>query len=155
MPKTKLLTTQNLHTTTHAFTLLELLIVMAILAGLATIFMTTYPSSQRKARDSRRRNDIKQYQTLMESFASKNNGLYFNTGGSGNVTNYCGPTRFNVTNCPDDPRAPTSRYRINSTSTQYVLWAALEQPAGTYFITCSDTRTGEDTSVPPDSACPL
>jgi len=132
------------------FTLIELLIVMGVIAGLAAIFITTYPGAQRKARDARRMSDIKQYQTAMEVYANKNDGKYLPA--SGNPASYC--TNFGLTGCPDDPH-----YGISSTNTEYQIWARLEIPntAGQtqYFVACSNGKTGITTTFPTGSTCQI
>ncbi|KKR30709.1 hypothetical protein A2715_01675 [Candidatus Woesebacteria bacterium RIFCSPHIGHO2_01_FULL_39_32] len=131
------------------FTLIELLIVIAVLGGLAAIFMTSYPGAQKKARDSIRRSDIKQYQTAMEVYANKNNGQYFTVAAT-NIVTQCGsaPRPLVLPSCPDDPKSP-AHYRMASSTLQYVLWGQLEilddtvSPAQIqYFVVCSTGESG-------------
>lgn len=135
------------------FTLIELLIVMIVLAGLATLFIANFPSAQRRARDTRRISDIKQYQTALENYANVNGGIY--PAASGNATALC--ATLNASSCPDDPKAPPS-YQVASSTSEYVVWAQLEQknPAGdtVYFVACSNGVSGE-TTVPSGPACPI
>jgi prepilin-type N-terminal cleavage/methylation domain-containing protein len=144
----------------RGFTLVELLIVISIIGGLSALFVTTYPNSLRKARDAQRKSDIKQYQTAMEIYASRNNLNYLTA--TGMIVTHCGVPQLNLANCPDDPRAaaePTvHRYRIASIPARYVLWARLEvREAGVvnYFIVCSNGAAGESTTQPGGSACPI
>ncbi|MBI5620691.1 prepilin-type N-terminal cleavage/methylation domain-containing protein [Candidatus Gottesmanbacteria bacterium] len=55
------------------FTLMELLVVMAILGILITVGLTSYKSVQMKSRDSRRKSDMRQISSALE--------LYFNDKG--------------------------------------------------------------------------
>lgn len=50
------------------FTLMELLIVMAILGILITVGLTSYKSVQMKSRDSRRKNDLRQIASALEVY---------------------------------------------------------------------------------------
>lgn len=136
------------------FTLLELLVVIAIVGMLAGLFVTTFPASQRRARDARRRSDIKQYQTAFEVYANRFNGNYL--AATGNPVSSCAALGLAAGSCPNDPQAPTRNYAFNSTTTQYVIWAQLENPTTptTFFIVCSNGRVGEHTSAS-GPACPL
>ncbi len=139
------------------FTLIELMIVIAILAGLATMFMTTFPSAQKRGRDTKRRSDLKQYQTAMELYANKNGG-YLVSGGTINPSGtFCSDAaKLGLKSCPDDPKS-TQHYSVNSTATQYVLWTQLEQPSGAtaeYFVVCSTGKAIDATTPPTSSTCP-
>jgi len=52
----------------NGFTLLELLVVMVILGLLATLGLGSFRSSQLKARDARRKNDLKQITNSLETY---------------------------------------------------------------------------------------
>jgi len=57
------------------FTLLELLIVIAIIGILVAIGTASYASAQKRARDTRRQGDMKAIQNAFEQFYSQN-GTY-------------------------------------------------------------------------------
>lgn len=140
------------------FTLLELLLVIAIIGVLAGLFISTFPNSQRQARDTQRKSDIKQYQTAMELFANKNNGNFFADGGTHNITSHTGATELNLSITPDDPLGGTNHYQLYSTTTAYVLFATLEvKPSPTttnYFVVCSTGVSKLVTTAPSSSTCP-
>jgi len=161
-PKSDNLKTDYRRPNTGAFTLLELLIVIAIIGILAGLFLTTYPAAQKRARDARRQSDIKQYQTAVEKYANSHNGNYYPSGGSTvdpSASVHC-TALLNTTNCPTDPKnsAPFV-YQYNGTTSpspnQYVLWARLEAQSGYNFVTCSNGKTGTTNITPSSSACPL
>ncbi|KKQ51101.1 hypothetical protein A2865_00060 [Candidatus Woesebacteria bacterium RIFCSPHIGHO2_01_FULL_39_17] len=139
----------------RGFTLLELLIVMAILGVLAGVVVVQIgPASQQRARDTIRRNDIKQYQTAIEIYANKNNGNYPT---AGNLSTLCGASILNLTGslCRNDPNS--GDYEVSSAVTGYQIWATLEyKPGGTqmYFISCSNGLSGDD-DTEPSGTCPL
>ena len=137
------------------FTLIELIIVMVVLAALATIALVTYPASQRKARDAQRQSDIKQYQTAIEVYASGNSGSY--PVSSGNISGLC--SQLTVSACPDDPLSSQS-YGHSSTATEYMLWAQMEYPDingdPQWFVTCSTGEVGYiSNTAPSGSSCVL
>ena len=139
------------------FTLVELLIVIAVLGALASVFLLSFPSAQRRARDTQRRTDLKQYQALIEIFATNNNHTYPAT--SGNLTGICPDLNLAGNLCVDDPHNTILyQYAVNAATTAYVVWAQLENPDidgnTEFFIACSNGLTGED-SVAPAGACPF
>lgn len=58
----------------HAFTLIELLIVVAIIAILAAIAVPNFLEAQTRARVSRAQNDLRSIDLAMESYRIDNNG---------------------------------------------------------------------------------
>lgn len=52
----------------RGFTLIELLVVIAIIGVLSTVGLSTFTGAQMKARDARRRADLKAIQTAMEQY---------------------------------------------------------------------------------------
>ncbi|MFH1255006.1 MAG: prepilin-type N-terminal cleavage/methylation domain-containing protein [bacterium] len=74
MPKNKL--QKNL-----GFTLIELLVVISIIGFLATASMVAFNNARMKARDAKRRSDLKQMQSAVEIYYNSNNS-YPSTGGS-------------------------------------------------------------------------
>lgn len=151
----------------HAgFTLIELLMVIAIIGGLAAIFITTFPASQRRSRDTLRRNDLRQYQSALEVYANRNNGFYPSRTTSVQAdTTLCNDLGLN--NCAADPEDGNNNctsgicryfYRSNGTcaagnacATNYFLYDRLEQPETVtrpFWFACSDGRVGQRDTVP-------
>lgn len=52
------------------FTLLELLVVIAIISILVTVGMTSFSTAQKKGRDAKRKNDMKEMQAALEQYYS-------------------------------------------------------------------------------------
>jgi prepilin-type N-terminal cleavage/methylation domain-containing protein len=138
----------------NGYTIIELLIVITVIGGLAGLFLTTYPASQRRARDTKRRSDIKQYQAAIEVYAGSHNNLYF-VPTSSDIKDSCTTLNLTGTKCVDDA---TNHYQIAATTTSYVVWAQLEQEDDSgntvYFIACSNGLTGESTTAPSSATCP-
>ena len=146
---------QNDNFSQKGFTFIELLIVVAIIGILGGMFLLTYPNATRKARDNQRRNDIKQYQTALEAYANRHNGLYIST--SGLMTSHC--TSLSLGTCPDDPSGVSYQYVAGASGLSYYVWAVLEQPDSDgnteYFVTCSNGVTGTVITSPTGATCPL
>lgn len=155
---------------TKGFTLIELLVSISIIGVLAAVGLVSFSGSQKQARDSARKSDIKQYQNSLELFANQNSGLYPSlnvSGGSNASTSLC--TNLNLTGCSEDPRFDDDnsfvyKYQSNGSgagstdATRYVLWAKLETSADdSYWVVCSTGVVGETTTgLPPASGtCPL
>ena len=71
--------------TDKGFTLIELIVAMAILALVSSGLLGNFLSSQKKARDSQRKSDLKQLQNALEAFANDHQGRYPDDDGSGNI----------------------------------------------------------------------
>lgn len=119
------------------FTLIEMLVVVAIIGLLASVVVVGLGSSRTKARDSKRIADIHQLQTLMEL-------NYTNSGGYD----------CDVVKTSDkylDPSGNQPTYGCNSpTENSYTVWACLEEADNEMTQTqcpgasCSaDTYTGD------------
>jgi len=120
------------------FTLIELLVVIAIIGLLATIVMVSLNSARKKARDTRRRGDLKQVSLGLEMYYDTNGG-YPSTSGAwwGNCSSYgshgtsgasgwvpnLAPTY--MPSLPLDPNSPNAGacYLYNSNGTDYKLLA--------------------------------
>jgi prepilin-type N-terminal cleavage/methylation domain-containing protein len=60
----------------NGFSLMELLIVIAIIGALVAIAVSSYSSAQKRSRDSRRSSDLKAIQNAWEQYYSDNSGAY-------------------------------------------------------------------------------
>jgi prepilin-type N-terminal cleavage/methylation domain-containing protein len=144
------------------FTMIELLVVISIIGILAALALVSFTSSQKQARDTKRKSDIKQYQNLLEGFANKTNGTFPSRITSIDVSNLCGTLGISGT-CPTDPKAPDLDYRyvsngsggVATDATEYVLWASLEGQSQYYWVLCSNGKVGLSLSAPQSSSCPI
>jgi prepilin-type N-terminal cleavage/methylation domain-containing protein len=118
------------------FTLVELLVVMAILAILTTLISGSFMSSQMKGRDARRRSDLSNVQKALEMYlndaktypASLSFGDAFSVAGT-----------VYMAKLPSDPQAPSRQYyyAVSADGQEYYLFADLERPTdrdGSYVI---------------------
>lgn len=160
---------------TTAFTLIELLIVMAVLGSMAGILVVKFPAAQKRTRDAQRKSELKQYQTALESYANINNGFYpiqnISVRADTVLCTSAPPAGLGLSagTCARDPKDGTNvclgapglcRYFYISSATgasAYILWARLEQPSDTtrpYFLVCSTGISGHHTAQPLNSTCP-
>ena len=155
----------------NGFTLIEMLVVISLIGILAAIALVSFTSSQKQARDVVRKSDLKQYQTLLESYANMTSGFYLSRTTSVPASGSLCPD-LNIKfepdiSCIDDPKydeldltSPRYYYISNgengtASATVYVLWAELENKADTYWVVCSNGRNGEVTSEPASYTCPI
>lgn len=128
------------------FTLVELLVVIAVLGSLAAMILINFGSQTDKAEDVERRSDIRQYQAALETYANRSNNLYpIQNAAVVSVSTIC--PSLGITACPQDPQVssgnPDYRYRTDASGTKYVLWATLKVGSPTkVFVACSDGRVG-------------
>lgn len=144
------------------FTLIEMLVVVSVIGILTTLALASFTGTQKQARDTQRKSDLKQYQTTLEEYATKNDSLYpaYPTSASANDT-LC--SDLSLTGCPEDPKNTSPyvyRYITNGTTgdtaTQYSLWTSLENKSDTYWIVCSSGKIGEGSTAPSEgTVCPL
>jgi len=165
----------------NGFTLLELIIVMAIISMLAGFGISKFPGLQKSSRDTQRKSDLKQYQTALESYANRKGGFYpsrtaatFASDINGVTPNLC-TTDLNMNQCPADPKrgqtvcssGSCDYYYISNgvngsaTATMFVLYSRLERQVNgnnVFFVTCSGGKTGTinvSSWATPSSTCPL
>lgn len=137
----------------EGFTLVELLIVMGIMAVLATFFIGGYTGVQRRARDAQRKSDISQLAKSLElyfndyrRYPAESSGLVAGcpsttstacTWGSGQFTDT--KTIYFKTVPEDSTSGYTYIYRTNAGGTYYKIYARLENPDDPDIITVAET----------------
>lgn len=124
------LKTKNLKLKSNqGFTLIELLVVMAVMSILVGVGVNTFSIAQKKARDSKRKADLRTIQTALVAYAVNNNGKYpiavepCPTGGNLNplddnnvlLPNY-------IQSLPKDPIGGDCKVRDNSNTVQNTLF---------------------------------
>lgn len=93
------------------FTLIELLIVISIITILITIGVTSFSTSQKKARDSRRKTDLRDVQSAMEQYYSVCGYVYVTPGNNG---------QFGAVNCAAPAASIMPQFPSDPLSTPYV-----------------------------------
>ena len=101
------------------FTLLELLVVIAIIAILASVGLGSYTRSQAKARDARRRSDLKEIQNAAEQYYAVNGS--YPTNYTTELAEYFSDKQF-----PTQPSGGNYEIVSGSDADQYAICAELE-----------------------------
>src|SRR5204862_7283501 len=93
-------------------------VVISIIAILIAVSIFGVQGAFEGARDSKRKSDLKQYQTALESYANKNNGLFPVQGAGGTIRNLCNTLGLGAlpANCTEDPSSPAANYLYNYNS---------------------------------------
>jgi general secretion pathway protein G len=156
---------QDFYESRSGFTLVELLVVMAILGILATVSLANFRTSQQKARDAQRKADLRQIANALEAYMNDHGG--YPTEESGKIkacgcgTLACGwgadPREFCDSNntvymkeIPDDP-AGSPHYCYKSGGSWFQLYAKLENandPEAKLSVSCSGTTYNFGISSP-------
>lgn len=129
------------------FTILELLIVVAMIGAIMTLVTIRVIGPEKAARDTRRINDIKQYANALEVYAAKSGGSYPVATNTVSAISLCGAGNpLGEIPCIDDPHAGSVpdygyNYQSDAAGTDYVLWGKLEKVVG-FYVSCSDGNTG-------------
>lgn len=137
------------------FTLIELLVVIAIVGLLSGIVVTSMNNSRVKSRDSRRKQDIKAFQTAIEMYNTLN-GRYPGNATAILIDSTIIPTTI-MTRVPQDPQyiAGTGAgqsgaasgaargywYVSDATGSSYCVGALLETATSGAVLGCSGTHS--------------
>lgn len=121
---------------TGGFTLFELLVSISIIGILVAVASTSYGAAQKKARDSRRVEDLNNIQKALEQYYSVNNYVYPSMSGGTPV----GLGSTFIQGWPKDPKAGTYLYSVNVPYGlgSYCVSATLDNPVGN----CTNTACG-------------
>lgn len=119
------------------FTLFELLVSISIIAILVAVASTSFSAAQKKARDSRRMEDMETVRKAAEQYYMLNNGNYPYSGGTPSAPWTAG-TAWSVNgqnvlpSFPKDPKgASYTQYNATTTTASaYCLCALLENKVG-------------------------
>lgn len=112
------------------FTLVEIMVVMAIIGILAGLTLTAFVGSRKTARDGKRRADIETIRSALEMCRSDTDSYPVGSTLPGICSTY-------LPSVPTDPLSPTYQYRYNGSANSYTLCAYLETGAVTTNCTGS------------------
>ncbi len=151
------------------FTLIEILIVVAIIAILASVVLVGLGPTQQAGRDARRISDLQEDQNGLELFYNKC-GFYPGTAGTtctggspggttwASVQTALSGANIGVSTVPQDPSTNrTYMYGYDSGNTSYILGAALENANNSAVgpgYTAPTVPSGESWSQGPASISP-
>ena len=140
-----------------AFTLIELLIAMAILGILATVGLVSFRTAQMRGRDAERKSDLKQISNALELYYSdyRRYPVSASFPWGAEFKDVKGTTYMKKV--PQDPGAGSYVYDVSTSNNKYRLFAHLENtedkniitgltvPCGT-GITCNFSITSPNTT---------
>lgn len=145
------------------FTLVELMVVMAVIAILAATALVAFTNVRKRARDARRTAYIAQYRTALENYYSNNSVTGYPSSGAGWILCSELETQFLLPGylsgpLPASTNSTTCGYRQLQSGEDYIVWYTLEQ--GWSWAACSAAYEGGKScrlisSTPPNcSLCP-
>lgn len=155
----------------EGFTLIEMLVVISLIGILAALALVSFGASQKQARDTTRKSDLRQYQTALEMYGNLTSGLFpSRTSAASAYTRLCPDLNVRLEpdiSCSQDPKnASDATFAYNyisdgsgggtASATKYVLWGKIENSSTTrYWLVCSNGKTGESASAPTSGTCPI
>jgi general secretion pathway protein G len=121
----------------NAFTLIEILVVIAIIGVMAGVGINSYQAAIASSRDARRKADLENLRSALELYRSNNNlypaTLDVSCGSSASIAD-ASNTYLNPV--PKDPGCTNRAYIYTSTGDDYTLGAALESAGSSTCGTC-------------------
>lgn len=141
------------------FTLVELLVVVAIIGMLAAIVLVSLGPARQRARDARRQADIRQVSTALELCYDDTTcagGQRYPTAAADVLGTALGTRLDKYITIPTDPTSTQSYRWLDNTPTgsEYCIYASLEAPASSYFCASErGTATITSTGAPTLSSC--
>ena len=134
------------------FSLVELLVAIAIMAILMAVAITGLRGARQSARDATRKSDLEQYKIALEGYSTNHGGSYLIEAATVDVDTLCVANKLleyfggDAGNCPEDPvTAATADYKYIGDGTEYKVWATLE--TGGFWQVCSTGNTGYTDAV--------
>lgn len=139
------------------FTLIEMLVVIAIISILIGIGVNTFTIAQKKARDVRRKADLRSIQVALELY-KQDKGSY-PTGGCTNYYCYTSSTTSNyisglepdyIPKLPTDPKTPNTGPAYSAGKYSYTYGNSVTSP-GTTIVAGYDLLTRLENAEDPDA----
>ncbi len=116
--------------TRAGFTLLELLVVIGIIGLLVSVGISSFSTAQKKARDAKRKSDLKAIQSALEQYYSVC-GFTYPVPSGGNVPSSIACASPSVTlmnSVPLDPKSNVSYTMTQTSTSDYTICAPNNPP---------------------------
>ncbi|HOM33012.1 MAG TPA: prepilin-type N-terminal cleavage/methylation domain-containing protein [Candidatus Paceibacterota bacterium] len=135
-----------MHNKNKGFTLIEMLVVVAVIGLLASLILVGLSGFRTRGRDTRRIADIKEVQNGLEVYYMKN-GTYPIIQDSATGWNELEKalTTAGINQIPNDPNAPTKTYYYSSDGQHYVIGVELEDLDSNKALLDKDVDNGDET----------
>lgn len=114
-----------------AFTLLEMLVVLGIIGTIVSLGFVSYTTAQKKARDAKRKQDLKAIQNALEQYYSICHYVYPNPDSGNKVPTsiICSdPYTVILNNVPTDPKTNARYTMTQTTNSDYTICAPNNPP---------------------------
>lgn len=125
----------------RGFTLVELLVVMAMLAVLAALMLASLATAQKGSRDTKRRSDLNQYRIALAQYAAANDSTYPGvtpvTGMSSTNSPYVQLSAGSyLSGFNDDPKTPGNYQYVTDANpgTNFGICVQLERNSSEMFV---------------------
>lgn len=136
------------------FTLVELLIVIAIIGILSALLMVNFIGVRQRARDAQRKSDLRQIQSALELYKSDSDSSSYASAVPNATCNLspsivatdCSSTIY-MRKVPLDPLGLPYYYYYSSSTDNYVLAACLENSSDKGADVYSDSTTPKSTDI--------
>ena len=133
------------------FTLLELLVVISLLAILATIIINSFTNTLKKGRDSRRKQDLEEISKALELYNDDNSSYPASLSWGNPMSDPDTPAKFYMRKIPQDPSNSgglTYYYQTGTTAaigSWYKLYSCLENDQDASYSTYVGTICSSET----------
>lgn len=124
-----------------AFSLVEILVVIAIIAILTTLLLPNYIESRQRAKDIQRKSDLKQLQTALELYKQDQIPQAYPIPSPIPCSTWTSGSIVYINKVPKDPSSTCSNpkayyYSTNGDTSTYNLYACLENVADADGVSC-------------------
>lgn len=131
--------------TKKGFTLVELLIVIAIIGVLSALLMANFIGVRQRARDAQRKSDLRQIQSALELYRSDVGNYPSDVEFGGKLANPTDENTAYMQKVPTDPVNSGYSYSYSSDNASYYLAACLENASDSQGVDPSQLPAGVST----------